>query len=180
MDLQFSFAALPAASAGAAPDGVRAGYSCPCGCTPAVEYRRGEPAVTDDCCCGNQFAVGTGAVRQMAAIDGVTREVRWFDAPWGERLPAVWNLRLDREPAPGEDAHAAGHDHGHGDDAASEAAAEALDPVCGMRVVPAEAMSRGLHSRHAGTDYSFCGRGCKLEFDENPGRFLAPGYVPSM
>ena len=29
------------------------------------------------------------------------------------------------------------------------------------------------------TDF-FCGRGCKLDFDEDPERYLDPGYVPRM
>jgi Cu+-exporting ATPase len=56
----------------------------------------------------------------------------------------------------------------------------ATDPVCGMSVEPAVARARGLESRHADMDYFFCGRGCKLDFDEDPGRYLVPGYVPSM
>ena len=56
----------------------------------------------------------------------------------------------------------------------------ASDPVCGMTVEPESARAAGLHSRHADTDYFFCGKGCKLDFDEDPGRYLAPDYVPSM
>ena len=55
-----------------------------------------------------------------------------------------------------------------------------VDPVCGMRVDPAVAVSRNLHSEHDGRDLYFCGRGCKLEFDEDPERFLGPDYQPSM
>jgi YHS domain-containing protein len=42
------------------------------------------------------------------------------------------------------------------------------------------AKAQGLLSEHDGQTYVFCGRGCKLDFDEDPGRFLAPDYVPSM
>jgi P-type Cu+ transporter len=55
-----------------------------------------------------------------------------------------------------------------------------IDPVCGMTVDVAEATSRGLHAQHEGVDYSFCGRGCKLDFEENPAKYLAEEYVPSM
>ncbi|MEA2623306.1 MAG: P-type Cu+ transporter [Chloroflexota bacterium] len=65
-------------------------------------------------------------------------------------------------------------------DATSSAATDALDPVCGMTVDVDEARSRGLHARHDNTDYFFCGKGCKLDFEENPGRYLDPAYVPSM
>ena len=58
--------------------------------------------------------------------------------------------------------------------------ATATDPVCGMTVSIADAIARNLVSTHAGTRYVFCGRGCKLEFDEDPERFLDPSYVPSM
>jgi YHS domain-containing protein len=42
------------------------------------------------------------------------------------------------------------------------------------------ATAQGLSSEHGGTTYYFCGRGCKLDFDEDPDRFFAPDYVPSM
>jgi YHS domain-containing protein len=56
----------------------------------------------------------------------------------------------------------------------------AIDPVCGMSIAPEVARARGLHSRHHDVDYLFCGRGCKLDFEEDPERYLDPGYVPSM
>jgi YHS domain-containing protein len=57
---------------------------------------------------------------------------------------------------------------------------QAIDPVCGMTVDVARAESLGLHDRHDGVDYYFCGRGCRLDFEENPGRHLDPSYTPSM
>ena len=59
-------------------------------------------------------------------------------------------------------------------------AGTAIDPVCGMTVDIAEATSRGLQAQHDGVDYFFCGRGCKLDFEEDPSKYLADGYVPSM
>ena len=56
----------------------------------------------------------------------------------------------------------------------------ALDPVCGMTVDPATATAKGLHSSYKGADYYFCGRGCKLDFDEDPEQYLDPAYEPSM
>jgi Cu+-exporting ATPase len=56
----------------------------------------------------------------------------------------------------------------------------AKDPVCGMDVNSEIATAQGLVSAHDGQTYYFCGRGCKLDFDEDPDRYLAPGYVPSM
>ena len=52
-----------------------------------------------------------------------------------------------------------------------------IDPVCGMEV---DTTSTGLKIEHDGTTYWFCGRGCFLEFRDDPARFLAPGYQPSM
>ena len=58
--------------------------------------------------------------------------------------------------------------------------ATAADPVCGMTVAPAVARARGLVSRYREVDRYFCGRGCKLDFDDDPEPYLAPGYVPRM
>jgi YHS domain-containing protein len=55
-----------------------------------------------------------------------------------------------------------------------------IDPVCGMTVDVKVAESKGLHSRHLDIDYWFCGKGCKLDFDEEPDRFLDPAHQPSM
>ena len=69
---------------------------------------------------------------------------------------------------------APGHDHSSmGDDAA-------LDPVCGMTVDKVNAAARELVAEHEGMTYYFCGRGCKLEFGDDPGRFLDPSYIPAM
>jgi YHS domain-containing protein len=62
----------------------------------------------------------------------------------------------------------------------SSAAGDALDPVCGMTVDVQEARTRGLALIHANVDYYFCGKGCKLDFQEDPDRYLDPSYVPSM
>ena len=51
------------------------------------------------------------------------------------------------------------------------------DPVCGMDVDPT---MTDLKIEHAGTTYWFCGKGCLLEFRDDPERFLAPDYQPSM
>jgi Cu+-exporting ATPase len=54
------------------------------------------------------------------------------------------------------------------------------DPVCGMTVDPADAEAKGLVAEHNGVTYYFCGRGCLLEFRDDPDRFLDPNHVPSM
>ena len=56
----------------------------------------------------------------------------------------------------------------------------AVDPVCGMEVNPEIATALGLSSEHEGQTYYFCGKGCKLEFGDDPARFLDPSYTPSM
>lgn len=56
----------------------------------------------------------------------------------------------------------------------------AVDPVCGMSVETETARSRGLHRSYVERDFFFCGKGCKLEFDDDPEHYLDPAYVPSM
>jgi Cu+-exporting ATPase len=54
------------------------------------------------------------------------------------------------------------------------------DPVCGMTVDPAKAGPAGLVTEHDGKTYYFCGKGCLLEFRDDPEHYLDPSYVPSM
>ncbi len=54
------------------------------------------------------------------------------------------------------------------------------DPVCGMKVDPEVAKAKGLTLDHEGRTYVFCGKGCLLEFTDEPARYLDPRYVPSM
>jgi Cu+-exporting ATPase len=71
--------------------------------------------------------------------------------------------------------------HHHGEALPMAGTSEAaLDPVCGMTVDPEAARAAGRHSQYKGVDYFFCSRGCKLDFDEDPERYLDPGYAPSM
>jgi len=69
---------------------------------------------------------------------------------------------------------------GHGQLPMAGGGATATDVVCGMTVQIGAAMAKDLHLAHEGVDYYFCGKGCKLEFSDDPGTFLAPGHVPSM
>ncbi|MBA2299713.1 MAG: YHS domain-containing protein [Chloroflexi bacterium] len=55
--------------------------------------------------------------------------------------------------------------------------ATATDPVCGMQVDTATSQ---LSLDHDGTTYWFCGKGCLLEFQDDPDKYLAPDYTPSM
>ena len=52
-----------------------------------------------------------------------------------------------------------------------------IDPVCGMRV---DTETTDLKVEHDGTTYWFCGRGCMLEFQDDPEKYLDPEYKPSM
>jgi len=54
------------------------------------------------------------------------------------------------------------------------------DPVCGMTVDPARAREKGLTLTHEGSEYAFCGKGCLLEFRDDPAKYLDLGYSPSM
>jgi Cu+-exporting ATPase len=54
------------------------------------------------------------------------------------------------------------------------------DPVCGMTLDPRSARAAGLSEEHDGVTYYFCGRGCLLEFRDDPDEYLDPNYSPSM
>jgi YHS domain-containing protein len=54
------------------------------------------------------------------------------------------------------------------------------DPVCGMHVEPEATRAKGLTIEHEGREYLFCGKGCFLEFKDDPARYLDPTYIPSM
>ena len=54
------------------------------------------------------------------------------------------------------------------------------DPVCGMAVNSEVARAAGLTAEHEGETYYFCGRGCRLEFLDDPQRFFNPDYHPHM
>jgi YHS domain-containing protein len=54
------------------------------------------------------------------------------------------------------------------------------DPVCGMTVNLAEAEANGLTMEHDGQTYAFCGRGCLLDFRDDPATYLDPSHTPSM
>jgi YHS domain-containing protein len=58
-----------------------------------------------------------------------------------------------------------------------EATTTATDPVCGMKI---DTTSSRLSLEHEGTTYWFCGRGCLLEFRDDPAKYLDPGHIPSM
>jgi YHS domain-containing protein len=61
-----------------------------------------------------------------------------------------------------------------------QAAPQADDPVCGMTVNREVASAAGLTVEHEGETYYFCGRGCQLEFLDDPKRFFDPDYRPHM
>ena len=54
------------------------------------------------------------------------------------------------------------------------------DPVCGMTVNVEEARRKGLATTYNGREYVFCGKGCFLEFRDDPEAFLKPDFTPSM
>ena len=164
----------------ATPDFVRAGYACPCGCTPSVEYARSSEVVDEACCCGNHFAVGPRATSSLSPRAGFRSESQAFEAPWAEPLEAAWLIGPSVHGPSDDHEHSGNHGHHAHDEPAQMIAAHAVDPVCGMTVDPETARAKGLHSTHDGVDYYFCGKGCKLDFDENPQQYLDSAYVPSM
>ena len=52
-----------------------------------------------------------------------------------------------------------------------------IDPVCGMTVDPSA--KPDLHLDHEGTTYWFCGKGCMLEFRDDPKAYLDPEHRPT-
>jgi YHS domain-containing protein len=54
------------------------------------------------------------------------------------------------------------------------------DPVCGMTVDVEQARAKGLALTHEGHEYVFCGKGCLLEFRDDPAKYLDPGHRPQM
>jgi YHS domain-containing protein len=162
---------------------VTAGYACPCGCTPSLSYQRDGAIATSSCCCGNEFAVGPGAERALSAHDGFALETEQRTSGWGEAVTAAWLVgpSVHAEPSGGAAGHGHDHHHAHDDGGGHDQPdGTVADPVCGMRVVPTVAIEKGLHRQHAGVDYYFCGKGCYLDFGDDPERFLDPAYIPSM
>ena len=52
----------------------------------------------------------------------------------------------------------------------------ATDPVCGMEVDMDNAQ---YVAEHNGQRFYFCSRGCMLDFQDDPERYLDPDYKPS-
>ena len=52
----------------------------------------------------------------------------------------------------------------------------AIDPVCGMEV---DTTTSQLWFEHGGVTYWFCGRGCLLDFKDDPAAFIETGPQPS-
>ena len=50
-----------------------------------------------------------------------------------------------------------------------------IDPVCGMEV---DTEKSQLSVEHNGKTYWFCGRGCMLDFQEDPKKYTDPNYQP--
>jgi len=52
-----------------------------------------------------------------------------------------------------------------------------IDPVCGMEV---ESETATRTTEYKGTTYYFCSKGCLLDFQDDPEKYLDTGYAPSM
>lgn len=52
-----------------------------------------------------------------------------------------------------------------------------IDPVCGMEV---DTTTSQLSLEHDGMTYWFCGKGCMLDFEDDPAAYLAPDATKSM
>ncbi len=54
------------------------------------------------------------------------------------------------------------------------------DPVCAMPVDPANSRRTDLTLTHDGTEYSFCGNECLVDFQADPAWFLDTAYAPKV
>jgi len=54
------------------------------------------------------------------------------------------------------------------------------DPVCGMEVDIDVARNKGQTLTHDGREYASCGKGCMLDFRDDPEHYLDREYAPSM
>ena len=52
----------------------------------------------------------------------------------------------------------------------------AKDPVCGMDVDPATAQHKAEYN---GQTFYFCSRGCMLDFQDDPEKYLDPSFTPT-
>ncbi len=52
-----------------------------------------------------------------------------------------------------------------------------IDPVCGMEV---DTSTSQLSLEHDGKTYWLCGKGCLLEFRDDPELYLSPDHMLSM
>jgi Cu+-exporting ATPase len=52
----------------------------------------------------------------------------------------------------------------------------ARDPVCGMDVEISSAQNK---TEYQGETYYFCSRGCMLDFQDDPAKYLDPSYSPT-
>ena len=53
--------------------------------------------------------------------------------------------------------------------------ATATDPVCGMQV---DTDGARFTAEHGGQTYYFCSKGCMLDFQDEPEKYLDPSYTP--
>jgi Cu+-exporting ATPase len=64
------------------------------------------------------------------------------------------------------------HDHGDHEQLARETVSgPVVDPVCGMKIDPANAK---YHTERAGTTYYFCSGNCQGKFLDDPNKYLVP------
>ncbi len=62
----------------------------------------------------------------------------------------------------------------------TEQSATSIDPVCGMTVDTQTARAVGLVAEYHGGTYFFCGKGCLLDFRDDPETVLDPNNKPAM
>jgi YHS domain-containing protein len=131
-------------------------YDCPCGCVAGLTYDRESGAEhIGHCCCGRVLWVGDNAEARVTADQEPGRayfyEQDAVTLPWGESQPAYLAVPIEWAPKPAS-------------------AERVLDPVCGMRILPEDAVATSVYN---GTTVYFCAAVCKQRFDADPARYVS-------
>ena len=121
---------------------------------------------------------------ELPVIDDGMR--RWYEScscclsdAYPEVKAALDAERAGSQPSPNGGTGEAGGAQANGDSGARPVRADE-DPVCGMTVDIEQARSKGLVTSFGGREYAFCGKGCFLEFRDNPASYLDPAHEPHM
>jgi hypothetical protein len=124
-------------------------------------------------------------------LDGATPTLLSTDPPYGVSLDPTWRDGVYKQMGPAEQPYMRTQGHRNttlsGDTVADWSEAFALVPSLEVGYVwhagvPRTKLARGLGLTETfeGVLYSFCGKGCLLDFRDDPERFVSATYMPVM